>query len=203
MGWGKLKDKYTEALRLRKEERQSTGYIARVLKLSKGTISFWVKDFPLTLEERRKKAGYRILASELAMCKVCGLEFERTNRRKIYCSSHCQNKQKDRIRKSNAESVVTWRQRAKKRAVEYKGGKCINCGYCKCIRALKFHHIDSTKKDFTISAVSKAWDKLKAELDKCLLVCGNCHDEIHEGLLFVNDILGRKENQISALVADR
>jgi predicted HNH restriction endonuclease len=68
--------------------------------------------------------------------------------------------------------------------VEYKGGSCVKCGYKKCIGALEFHHIDPSKKDFTLSHLksSKFDDKIKNELDKCILVCANCHREIHEEL---------------------
>ena len=34
---------------------------------------------------------------------------------------------------------------------EVRGGKCIRCGYNKCLKALEFHHLDPSKKDFTIS----------------------------------------------------
>lgn len=72
---------------------------------------------------------------------------------------------------------------AKQRAVEYKGGQCQACGYKRCIRALVFHHLDPTQKDFgpanKIGSIS--WDKL--ELDKCVLLCSNCHAEVHEGLV--------------------
>ena len=70
-------------------------------------------------------------------------------------------------------------------AVEYKGGKCINCGYKKDIAALDFHHVDETKKDFGLSqrGLTRSWDRIKKELDKCILVCANCHREIHSGTL--------------------
>jgi hypothetical protein len=72
----------------------------------------------------------------------------------------------------------------KAKAIEYMGGKCVNCGYAQCWRSMTFHHLDPTVKAFTISAkLSYAWDRLRAELDKCILVCANCHGEIHEGLL--------------------
>ena len=74
-------------------------------------------------------------------------------------------------------------ERDEKLAIEYKGGKCIFCGYSKCVRSLQFHHCDRTKKDFNISAVSYSWERMKIELDKCILVCANCHGEIHDGIL--------------------
>jgi hypothetical protein len=87
--------------------------------------------------------------------------------------------------------VTNWRKRTKLKALEYKGGKCVACGYSRCMRALKFHHLDPDEKEFGISRKgnTRAWEKIRAELDKCLLVCGNCHDEIHEGLLDVTVFL--------------
>ena len=67
-------------------------------------------------------------------------------------------------------------------AIEYLGGKCYICGYNKCNSALEFHHRDREKKDFGIanSGWSKSFDKIKPELDKCDLLCANCHREVHE-----------------------
>ena len=59
--------------------------------------------------------------------------------------------------------------------------KCEICGYDKCLGALDFHHLDPSQKDFTISNsnIYKNLDKLKEEVNKCILVCANCHREIH------------------------
>lgn len=84
---------------------------------------------------------------------------------------------------SKSESVINWRKRTKIKLVEYKGGKCECCGYSKCIEALEFHHLDPSKKDFQISGTSKSFEALKKEADKCVLVCANCHREIHAGLI--------------------
>ncbi len=77
------------------------------------------------------------------------------------------------------EAVILWRQRTKLLAVHYKGGKCSRCGYDKCVRALSFHHRDPGGKDFSIGGVSWAWGRIRNELDKCDLLCTNCHSEIH------------------------
>lgn len=81
------------------------------------------------------------------------------------------------------DAVTLYRQRVKARAIAYKGGKCINCGYNKSVRALNFHHLDASTKSFSISmqGMCKAWATVKAELDKCVLLCSNCHMEVHEG----------------------
>jgi hypothetical protein len=65
-------------------------------------------------------------------------------------------------------------------AVDYKGGECKMCGYDSCLDALQFHHRDPNQKD-VIPARMKLWNKGRAieELDKCDLVCANCHAEIH------------------------
>lgn len=71
----------------------------------------------------------------------------------------------------------------KARAIEYKGGKCMICGYCKYSGALVFHHIDPSQKDFGIAQNrSRRWERVVIELDKCVLLCGNCHQEVHAGL---------------------
>lgn len=69
----------------------------------------------------------------------------------------------------------------KLRCVEHKGGKCEFCGYKKCIAALEFHHIDPSEKEFLIARAPKKGfsDIVKLELDKCLLLCSNCHREEH------------------------
>ena len=73
-----------------------------------------------------------------------------------------------------------FRYRLKQKAVHYKGGKCNMCGYNNEMKALQFHHTDSKAKDFAISQVkSSSWDNIKIELDKCILLCANCHSEIH------------------------
>jgi len=71
------------------------------------------------------------------------------------------------------------RRTIKIKAVEYKGGKCQNCGYSQCISAMDFHHLDLKEKDFAISGNAGKWENIKRELDKCILLCKNCHAEHH------------------------
>ena len=67
--------------------------------------------------------------------------------------------------------------------VEYKGGACLLCGYDRHWRALTFHHLDPRLKRFNIAgAHSRSLESLRQELDRCLLVCANCHDEIEDGM---------------------
>lgn len=76
--------------------------------------------------------------------------------------------------------IAALRRRRKLQAIEYKGGACNRCGYNRCVAALEFHHVDPTVKKFAVSAKGRtmSWQKMQAELDKCELVCANCHREI-------------------------
>ena len=76
------------------------------------------------------------------------------------------------------------RAKAKEILVEYKGSKCFICGYNKCNKALEFHHLDPNEKEFVIGHNrSFSIEKLKKEVDKCIMVCSNCHKEIHAGII--------------------
>jgi len=81
---------------------------------------------------------------------------------------------------SKTHKVVSWRRRVKRLLIEYKGGKCIQCGYEEdCPPAYAFHHRDPNQKDLTISGKSWSYERLKAEADKCDLLCVRCHTELH------------------------
>jgi len=85
-----------------------------------------------------------------------------------------------RCKKCRVEAVSAKRRNLKVKAIEYKGGKCERCGYSKYVGALEFHHLDPTKKDFSIGHGSiKSWARTKEELDKCIMLCSNCHKEVH------------------------
>jgi hypothetical protein len=83
------------------------------------------------------------------------------------------------------QAVARRRKALRERLVEYKGGVCALCGYSKCINALDLHHLDASQKDFGISlgGLTRSWEKIKHEADKCILVCANCHREIHAGIV--------------------
>lgn len=84
-----------------------------------------------------------------------------------------------------AERVRRWRKRTKQKIVEAMGGKCVCCGYNKCSGALVLHHLDPSQKEMGLGALRascSSWGKIVKELRKCILVCANCHAEIHAGL---------------------
>lgn len=98
--------------------------------------------------------------------------------------------------KSNKELVAAYRRKVKKMAIIYKGGECIVCGYSRCADALSFHHTNPESKDFQISSGNTyAWSTVKDELDKCVLLCQNCHSELHAGNISIENFLIRDPNR--------
>ncbi len=85
------------------------------------------------------------------------------------------------------KAVSDRRRKLKRMLVEYKGGKCVRCGYCKYYGALDLHHTDDKNKSFGISrgGITRSWEKMKTEADKCILLCANCHRESHGGFVSV------------------
>lgn len=144
-------------------------------------------------------------------CQLCGEEFEATRRDAKYCSTTCRNKASRQNRGligktclicGNKFSPLT--QSANKRKVCYNcvpheetitrskyveliktkmyGGACARCGYNTCYHALDFHHIDPSQKDTIISSDNITIEKAIDESKKCILLCANCHKELHAGL---------------------
>lgn len=115
-------------------------------------------------------------------CEICGKDFNIIDNgwTRKYCYD-CAPHEDENM--SHAQVVTIKRRAIKKALITYKGGKCSRCGYDKSFRALEFHHLDPTEKDFGISKnLTKSMALLKKEADKCILVCSNCHAEIHEEL---------------------
>ena len=62
---------------------------------------------------------------------------------------------------------------------EEAGGCCSICGYNKNPAALEFHHPDPTVKEGGVIGSTASLEKQRAEAQKCVLVCANCHRELH------------------------
>lgn len=132
-------------------------------------VYIWIETNALSIGDTKMK------------CVKCGKEetnpyIVKSGKRKGKIQSYC--------RKCNGKNVVERQREFKRKCIEYKGGKCSICGYSKCQAALDFHHLDPLEKDFNVSKYRQtSWNKRKdsilSELDKCILVCKNCHSEIH------------------------
>ena len=128
--------------------------------------------------DNNKNKSYNLIIQR--KCDICGKDFyiqdKGYSRKYCYeCSPH------ENENCSHAQAVTIKRRAIKKALVLYKGGKCEICGYNKCMRALEFHHLNPNEKDFTLSRyLTREFSDLKKEVDKCILVCSNCHAEIHD-----------------------
>ena len=92
---------------------------------------------------------------------------------------------------SHSERIKKWRIRTKEKIIKAMGGCCQCCGYNKCNSVLVLHHLDPDKKDFALGSVRsnpKSWYKIVEELRKCILVCHNCHSEIHSDMRQIPEI---------------
>jgi hypothetical protein len=111
-------------------------------------------------------------------CKKCGKKLSYNNK-----SGFC--KKCKPPAKTKSECVTDYRRKRKKVLIDLKGGKCEICGYNKSIWALHFHHLDNEKKDFKISSSNpRKIEKDIQEVEKCILVCANCHAELHEEIFY-------------------
>jgi hypothetical protein len=95
----------------------------------------------------------------------------------MFCSPTCKNK--------HHQSYVAQKKRGVSRKlflVKALGGCCSLCGYNRNLAALTFHHLDPSVKDFKLdmrSLSNRDLESIYSELDKCILVCHNCHAELH------------------------
>ena len=115
------------------------------------------------------------------VCQDCGRNYvyRKEGPSKIRCNS-CYTK---KARKKGAEKIY-----------QYKGSRCIYCGYDRCSKALHFHHMHD--KQFVISCnMNRNWDILQKELDKCVLLCSICHVELHEGLISHQEVALKEEQR--------
>ena len=160
--------------------------IQKQLGCSKGTISYHLSKYKI--EEKIVKSGF-IDNIKINLPKTReefnSLYFDRLSfRERQFFYNSFYKKENKGTSKNNVpkEYYRSKRLELKKEFVEYKGGKCEICGYSKCLLALHFHHTNPNIKDFNIggSISYKRRKEIMSELDKCILVCANCHAEIHE-----------------------
>lgn len=79
-------------------------------------------------------------------------------------------------------ATVTCRNKKREYIAQIKKNGCLQCG---STRNLQFHHLDPKKKKFRIgSSISSGYSfqRLKKEVDKCIVLCSDCHKEIHDVL---------------------
>lgn len=108
-------------------------------------------------------------------CAICQTIFDTNGTTRKYCYN-CIPAGLPR-----SKAISRLRQVMKQQAVKLKSGKCNRCGYNKCVNALTFHHTDPEIKEFGLaqSGNTRSWESYWKEVQKCELLCANCHAEEH------------------------
>ena len=86
---------------------------------------------------------------------------------------------------------TVWRRKTKQKIIDGFGGKCCRCGYNEYIGGLDLHHTNVLPKEFSISAALRKqipWIKMVVEVKKCIMLCANCHRELHGNIWSLSDI---------------
>lgn len=157
----------------------STRGIANKLNKSQSTIKYWLKKYKLKTNITLKQGT--------GQCEICKTQLK--GKQISYCSEKCKNSSTNFIH----QTYENQKQRSIKRKIKFiekSGGKCSKCGYKKNLSALAFHHTDPNKKEIKLNARTLSnnnIDILLKELEKCILVCHNCHSELHNPHL--NDLI--------------
>lgn len=150
--------------------------IAQRMDRSLATIRHWMGKYELQPAPRRKRGsedGQREIPSR---CKRHGTTTFVREGSGYYRCKRCR-----------AERVGQRRRIIKSKLVAEAGGKCVICGYDRCQRALEFHHLDPSTKEFHLgfTGVTRSLAKARAEARKCILLCSNCHAEVEAGVTAV------------------
>lgn len=137
-------------------------------------------------------------------CRVCGKSLDETMFYRVHIKKpypgfyyrteckKCFNKRcwdNERVRNGLPSMLVAIKKptlnnkfRDKIDAVNKLGGECSICGYKKCLSALEFHHMNPSTKEFGLANArsnKKHFENFDNELEKCILLCANCHREFH------------------------
>jgi len=118
---------------------------------------------------------YNEVMKKLITCVVCNKEL--SGRQTVFCSAICKNQLHQSYQSQQARGLER-----KMLLLKQFGGKCSVCGYNKNLAALTFHHIDPKEKRFQLdmrSLSNRKQSHIDEEASKCLLICNNCHAELH------------------------
>ena len=121
----------------------------------------------------------------IKICEICENKFDTNSLTRIYCyECSGESTRLDNTTRKHQKTIL--RRSMKVQAIKLLGGKCSICGYDKCMDALEFHHEDPSIKEFKLGyGNTMSWKAYKYEALKCILLCSNCHKEIHSKLGYI------------------
>lgn len=115
----------------------------------------------------------------IKICEICSEQFETASNSRLYCYK-CSGDSTRNNNETRKHQKTILRRSMKLQAIKLLGGRCSICGYDKCVDALEFHHENPKEKEFKLgSGNTMSWKDYRKEALKCILVCSNCHKEIH------------------------
>jgi len=130
-----------------------------ILKMSDGAVQYWAEKYGIESPLRNRRFTH---------CQICNREYKENSKK---CPKHC----------STCTSKIR-RLRSKIKSIKYKGGKCEECGFLAKednYAAFEFHHANSDKEVGVGMILNRKWEIIKREVDKCTLLCSNCHRVSH------------------------
>lgn len=137
--------------------------IEKELNMTRSQVRYWIKKYEL---------------KRISKCKYCG-DVINSAKKSVCDKSSCRNK----------KYINRWK-KIKIESINLLGGCCRVCGYNNYNGALEFHHVDPNEKDADWTIIKKRSEKRRIEeLKKCVLLCSNCHKEVHAGIIECPDTL--------------
>ena len=124
-------------------------------------------------------SDYDICHNMSMKCTVCSRALR--GRQRKFCSRECKNKSGNVAYQSYLAQQKRGRVR-KLELIKMFRGSCEKCGYNTNYAALEFHHLDPGEKTFQLdlrSLSNRKWSVIVREARKCILLCSNCHAELH------------------------
>jgi transposase len=148
--------------------------IADRLDRSDSTVRYWMRRYGLETVRRHRSRPVGNPKRADMECRRHGMTTFVLEGRGYYRCTRCRS-----------EGVSKRRRRVKTILVKEAGGCCALCGYGRCQEALHFHHLDPSLKEFHLGQKghSRSLTRSRAEVQKCILLCGNCHVEVETGLV--------------------
>lgn len=105
-------------------------------------------------------------------CKECFKQYMREKHKNGY---NVKTNERTRNRRLKHITAVT--------KIKKQIGKCACCPETE-VACFVLHHLDPTQKDFGIGEnIVRSWKLIINEIEKCVVVCCNCHAKIHAGLI--------------------
>lgn len=145
----------------------STRNIAEATGNSQTNVRHWLKKFGL-------KTNRKIGNEKDRRCGMCG----DTDPKKFY------GKMKYRCGPCHNKDTTRRFQEKRKKILDYLGGSCVHCGFNKWACSLEVHHTDPSKKDPNFGTHRGwKWERIKEELQGCVILCGQCHPAVHAGFI--------------------